>query len=655
MPLCAAVLLAVIPLRAQQIHSNSPDPEFGEVPDSLITMEEYAPFPDAPYLYAYKKLDISFKTDDRSIVAILDYHVIIKVFDGDAKQAALVGIPYYFENNMERITDIEGYTYGPEGGRTELDEEDIREININSRYNVKEFTMPAVTDGSVIEYRYRKTRRYIEELPDFYLAHVAPTAEARVSIRYPRYLRYRVIPSDFDGSLHTHTVRQDTSSLPRVFNVSRPAPVVTEHWTARDVQAVENLAYLSSINDYRGKLKFQLSEFGLPRQKLENSWDLVVAKLRKEQGIWDMIETEEGARALGREIASQFESPAAAQDSIYNYLNSNSRYNGARSPFSRTDSDSVLQGTSANQAAINQTLIAMLRGAGIEASPLLISTRQSGQINRSFPSFFQFNGQLVYSEIDGRGYFMDASFAHGFPNLIPVDTFNESGLLLDKNSYRWIALTPEKSLFSIRMKVDAELSGDGTLSGSVTTSNNGYSARLIREKLAEGQPVKTVVREALFSGYSEIELSDITVRSTGDRDRGVELKANFTIKNYARSFQDALEYRPMIVGYLMNNPFDQNRRNLPVTLDAPEHLVLDYQLTIPQGHSIDANSGNQQTELPGARLEEKYLVNGRSIDYQFHIDINRKQFEPGLYPQLLDLYERWVELSNSAWQIKRNS
>jgi hypothetical protein len=50
----------------------------------------------------------------------------------------------------------------------------------------------------------------------------------------------------------------------------------------RDIAAVDNEAYISSINDLRGRLKFQVSEFGRPRQPLDNSWEIVVAQIRRQ-------------------------------------------------------------------------------------------------------------------------------------------------------------------------------------------------------------------------------------------------------------------------------------------------------------------------------------------------------------------------------------
>lgn len=631
-----------------------PNAEFGQIPDSLLQMESYPHAPSAPYIYAYKDVKISFEEEDQSIVAILNYHVRLKVFDEEARQASVITIPYYFQNGVEMVDEIRGYTYQPDGSRTPLRQGDIRTINLNTRYNLKEFNMPEVSEGSVIEYTYRKKRQFIEELPDFYLAHQAPTAFAKATIEYPRYLRYEVVPVDFDGTVRHVEQRIDTSSVPKVFSIPQPDPMVLDHWITWNVPAIEQTAYLSSINDYRGKLKFQLEEFGIPRQTLENSWDLVVARLRRNQNPLSMIQQNARAYQLGKEISDQLGSLEQAQDSIFRYVNQQARFSDQQGAFSETPDTTVLKGSLADQPAINQTLIAMLRGAGIEAWPLLISTREYGKIDRSFPSFFQFNGLLAYSQINGKPYFMDASFSHSYPNMLPVQSYNETGLLLKDKEYEWTEIRPENSIFSIHINLDMELSPEGDLSGNIATKQFGYPARLVREKSAEGVPARDILQEAMFDGYGDITMNNVQVRNLAAYGDSVRMSADFTIENYAITYTDGIDFRPLVVGSLMSNPFEQQTRELPVTLDAPEELDLSFQLQIPEGYSLGRGTQNQSIALAGAQLNEAYRSLGQLVTYGYRIDISRKQFEPEQYPQLLDLYERWVELSNMEWRIKRN-
>lgn len=635
-------------------HAQSTDSqELSSIPDSLFNESRFQPAPYVPFLYSLKSLDVTFEETDGSIVAVLRYHVRVKIFDASVKEASVVGIPYYFEKDIERVSDIDAVTWHSPEERIPLSPEQIRTINVNSRYNVKEFTMPAVQDGSVIEYAYTVRRRYIEELPDFFLSHQVPTARARVSITYPPYLRYSVVAENFSQPLQNLTTRVDSSDVPKIFTYPQPELKVRETWIATNIPAVQEESYISSLDDYRSKLKFQLSEFGIPRQPLENSWGYVVAEIRRKQQILAKISANTKAAQIGANIRQAVETTQAVQDSIFRYVNERMNYSGSTSPFSSVSDEAVLAGEPSDQAAINQTLIAMLNGAGIEAYPALISTRESGQINISFASFFDFNGQLAYSTIDGETYFMDASFPYSQPNLIPVNTYNETALLLKSQTHEWVSVEPVKSKFAVQIEMEATLQLDGTLKGTIRSLNEGYPKQLMRRQYAQGKPESDIVAGAFFDSYADAALTASEINKLNSYAKPAEARAAFTLPGYATSFSNALEFRPMVVGNLMTNPFSEQQRDLPVTLDAPEKLDLIYRINLPAEYSVKQLPPDRIIQLPGATFKEQYSVDGQTLNYEYHINISRKRFPPDLYPRLQNLYNRWVNLSNSRWVISR--
>lgn len=642
------LLIGVTTGQAQQF----PDAQFGSIPDSLFGLQP--PDEGTPYMITNKELDVSFQELDDSIIAVLEHHLRIKIFDADEREASIVAIPYYFENDMERITTIEAYTYLPSGQREALSEQDIRTINVNSRYNVKEFAMPAVEDGAVIEYRYTIERQYIEELPDFYLAHEVPTNVAKMTITYPKYLRYKSFTENFDGELENDFVYQDTSSVPKVFTIPQPRPIVTERWMARDIPPVKEEPYISTLDDYRAKIKFLLSEFGIPRQELENNWEVVVARIRDKTNPWEPINRNSKAKAVGDSIAQALpDAPKAeVQDSIFRFLNERVNFSGTHTAYSQMPAEQVLDGESSNQAVINQTLVAMLRAAGIEANPVLISTRQSGKINMDFPSFYQFNGLMVRSEIDGESYLMDAGFPYSQPDLIPVDSYGNHGLVLREDSYEWIDINPDKSVFDISVDVDAELDADGTLRGTVEGVQQGYPAQIARQKRADGSSDSEILRQTLFDGYPQLAMENVKVENIMSPSEPVEFSAWFEIEDYATSFTDGLQYRPLIVGYRDENPFSGFDRNLPITLDAREKLDLSYSIKLPQGYSVDKDD-DQTIKFSGAGFEEQYDNESGQLNYRYQINIGRRNFSPDYFPPLFKLFERWVELSERSWLIER--
>lgn len=628
--------------------------DFGNISTEMLERE---PDHEYPFEYLTKRASIRFVEDSRGIRAIIDHLVRIKVYTDDQLEladASLISIPYYDADRMEQIQNLEAVTHLKNGRSVRLDDETVSTSQLNSRYNIREFEMPDAEEGAIFEYKYTVNRRYIEELPDFYLSHRVPTREAFITLQNERFLRYDTILENTDFSVDYSQQKIDTSSVPLVFSYKRPEPTLVERWYASDIPAVDPSAYVSSVDDLRGKVRFLISEFGIPRQPLDNSWELVAAQIRQNANPEELISQQDSLKDIGREIAGYFKKESAIQDSIFSYVNESVLYNGMNAVFA--DSlNHVLRGKPSNQAEINMTLLTMLRGGGIESYPLYISGRDYGRINQSFPSPYQFNRMLVHSHIDNSNRVMDASFAFSEPDLIPIESYNEQGFILREDSFEWINLTPEKSRFDLALNIDAELNSDGDLSGTLWAVTKGYPAQKIRSELSSGSTETDVAAANLMEIYGSEVIDRAVISKTGPDGHNVAVDVSFSIDEYAPSFSNGLEFRPMIVGYLFQNPFESTQRRVPITLDAPENLVINYSIKLPKGFTVDEKSGRRNILLPGAELSEQYQTNGNRIVYSFRIDISRKEFSADQYPELRRIYERWVELSNSNWLIEKQN
>ncbi len=622
--------------------------------DSLLQMDSYPPAPEADYFYAFKHANVTFERTGESIVARIEYRVRIKVLTESTEEASIVEIPYYYRDDMESVSQIQGTTYQPDGEKRSLNSSAIRTINLNTRYNVKEFTMPAVQEGSVVEYGYTVHRKYIEELPDFYFAHRVPTDHARITVHNPRYLRYKAVPVQSDTSLQYQRRRVDTSDVPRIFTVPRPEPLLIETWSAHHLPAVKDKPYLPSVNQYRSRIKFQMSEFGIPRQPLDNSWELVAAKIRRNSNPLEVIDRNTRIDTLARKVKRVVNGNKKVQDSLFRLVNKRMRYNGNTALSAERSPDSVLQGTPANQAAINQTLLRLLREAGIEKSwPLLISTSDKGMINKDFPSPLQFNAMLVLTSIRDSTYIMDASYSSSYPGLIPKNMNYGEGMLLRDQSMEWVDVTVPPSRNEMQFSVRGKLTPQGDLIAVMNGVADGYSARVVREKIKNGTSPEVTVEETFFPGYNDLTIDSVHLQSPNRDHKSLNLDIAFTLNEYAQDFKSGLRYNPMILGFLTENPFKSEMRQVPVFLDAPEYLTFDYRIRLPGSSSFSSTKSNRQQIIPGGVLSEQYQVEQESLSYQFNIEMSDKMYPPEVYPQFRSLYQRWVELSQQEWFIRR--
>lgn len=607
-----------------------------------------------PYEFILKESSVRMVEEGRSLIATVDYLIRIKVYSDDPMdhaEASLVGIPFYFADGIERVQHVEGITYQTDGRVTILQQNQLRTVDLNRRYRMIEFEMPDVEQGSVIEYKYRLERRYIEELPNFYFSERVPTRKAGLNFQNSNLIRYNIIEENADFDIRYTEQRIDTSNVPLIFTYRRPDPILLQRWEAENIPPVDSDSYVSSVDDVRGQLKFQISEFGIPRQPLENSWEFVTAQILRNNNPFEFIDYFPNLKELGSRIADHFSGLDETQDSIFAYVNSMAQFNGQGAVFAERDLNPVLEGEPANQAEINLTLLALLRGAGINAFPIYISGREFGRINRDFPSLFQFNRVLVMSEINGISKLMDASYSNSLPGLITVDSNNGHGMVVREDHHEWISLEPQLSRFNLEIQMDAILSENGDLFGTIIATASGYPSRLIRENLMSGTPYDRIIMSTFFDVYSDIVLTGSSIEVDSMNPDEVRIKSDFSISDYSVTYSDGIEFRPMIVGYLFNNPFESEQRRSPITLDAPESIKINYRIELPRGYRFDVSGETRNTRLDSASLFEEYFIDGNQIEYSFDIEILKKEFPAEDYIELRKIYNRWVELSNESWLI----
>ena len=607
-----------------------------------------------PYEFILKESSIRMVEEGRSLIATIDYLIRIKVYSDDPihrAEASLVGIPFYFADGIERVYHIEGITYQPDGRVSILQQNQLRSVDLNSRYRIIEFELPDVEQGSVLEYKYRLERRYIEELPNFYFSERVPTRKARLNFQNSNLVRYNIIEENTDFDVQFVEQRVDTSNVPLIFTYRRPEPILFQRWSAEKIPAIDSESYVSSIDDVRGQLKFQVSEFGIPRQPLENSWEFVTAQILRNNNPYEFISFFPHLMELGSQISENLSGLTEAQDSVFAYINRKAQFNGQSAVFAERGLNHVLEGEPANQAEINMTLLALLRGAGIDAYPMYISGREFGRINRDFPSLFQFNRVLIASEIDGIIQLMDASYSNSLPGLITIDSNNGDGMVVRQDHHEWIAVEPDLSRFMLDIELNASLSDRGDLSGTISATTYGYPSRTIRGDLQSGRAFDRIIAETFFDVYTDVVLTNSNVEVDSENPDKILIKSDFSISNYSTTFSDGIEFRPMVVGYLFNNPFESEQRRIPITLDGPEFINIQYNIELPPGYSFEVTGDTRSTSLPNASLYEEYFLDGNLLEYSFDIEISRKEFSAEDYAELRKIYNRWVQLSNEAWLI----
>jgi hypothetical protein len=127
-------------------------------------------------------------------------------------------------------------------------------------------------------------------------------------------------------------------------------------------------------------------------------------------------------------------------ETIFKFVKSNFNWNGLSDDFASQTAKEFLKTKTGNSADINLFLCAMLNAAGIQAYPVLLSTRSHGKILLDYP-FQQFiNYVIVTTRIDSLNIMLDATEPLCSFGMLPARCINEKGLIVNKEKTEWVPL-----------------------------------------------------------------------------------------------------------------------------------------------------------------------------------------------------------------------
>jgi hypothetical protein len=135
-----------------------------------------------------------------------------------------------------------------------------------------------------------------------------------------------------------------------------------------------------------------------------------------------------------RDLVAETESTRARVEVIYNHVSSEFQIDSTGFVLRPKHSNlkSLYKEKTGMRFEINLLLLEMLTMAGIEAWPVLISTKNKISFRRTC----EFNHMLVFADIDGAGVFLDASEKGCSVGELPPICLSGEGVLVDYNSSR---------------------------------------------------------------------------------------------------------------------------------------------------------------------------------------------------------------------------
>ena len=157
----------------------------------------------------------------------------------------------------------------------------------------------------------------------------------------------------------------------------------------KNIPAFKDESHITSVNDYIKKMNFQMSKINRPSggsEEIMTSWPELNDALLSHKNFGKYIKKAKKycKKILKSELKIADLSSKETSKNIIQYVKDNFTWNYFDSKYTSQSAKSFYENKRGNSADINLFLLALLREAGIECKPVILSTRNHGKINVDF-------------------------------------------------------------------------------------------------------------------------------------------------------------------------------------------------------------------------------------------------------------------------------
>ena len=426
----------------------------------------------------------------------------IKIYKKEGYDWASKNIRYYIGGSgiKEKIFFSNAITFNLVDGKIEkskLKSDGEFDEVINKYWGNKKITMPNVKEGSVIEYAYEIKSTILESPRDWVFQTSIPVNYSEYVMSIPEYFIYS---SNLKGFI-TPTIKVDKekssillTSKERVNNGRVTATNFSEDkiefietnttYIAEFLPAMNEESYVNNIDNYTVSLVQELAMTKFPNQPIKTystDWGDVAKTIYAYDDFGLELNKTGYFEDDLKSILAGLTSVEEKIDVIFSYVKSTVKWNDYYGYSCNDGVKKAYKDKTGNIAEINLMLTAMLRYAGLNANPVLVSTRSNG-IPR-FPNRTGFNYVIAAVENGANLTLLDASDQAVSPNVLPLRAVNWLGRLIRKDgSSDAIDLMPSR-LSNDLITMSYTIDDKGTVSGKYRRQQDNYNAMLSRNAI----------------------------------------------------------------------------------------------------------------------------------------------------------------------------
>ncbi|MBO9729998.1 MAG: DUF3857 domain-containing protein [Chitinophaga sp.] len=652
------------------LRATAQDPakmKFGKVDKQEFTIEKFDKDTGAHAIVLSEIGSSKFETDGNDLRLVYKVHRRIKVVDKNGYDVATVEVPLYkSETQEEKLQNLKAAAYNLENGEvveTKMDSKSVFSDKQDKSVMVKKFTLPAVKEGTIVEYTYTITSPYYRHLRSWDFQGEYPRLWSEYSVSIPEYFDYMLIPQGYekyvvktkDYSRSTFTFRNESHGGAGPSQTVTVTPNITNYkWALKDVPAIHSESFITTTDNYVNRMEFQLSAYNWPdqpRKPVQSTWDQLMKDMLKDPDMAGALDNNNGFLAgTVDELVKDAKTNREKAQKIFTWVRDNFTCTSYHALWMRKSLKTVFNTKSGTVADINILLVAMLKKAGLFASPAILSTRSNGYVYQFYPLYTRFNYVVATVNLGDENITLDASHPLlGFCRL-PSECYNGAARTVDEFATP-IALGADSLKEQKFTSVMLGKIKDGMMEGSFMQRPTYFESYAVRNKVKEkGQD--EFFKQIGKSYTGDMELKNKEIEDLKNLEDPVMVKYEFDMQ---LGNEDILYINPMLGEAYKSNPFKSMERKFPVEMTSVSDEVYSFNMDVPDGYVIDELPKPTIANFNENEGQFQYLIQQAEnhIQLRCRIKLNKANFGPDDYPTLREFFDLIVKKQAEQIVLKK--
>lgn len=578
-------------------------------------------------------------------------HIRIKILNDKGKDRADIHLHYINWKNEEDIKDITAQVYNldPSGNIvvTKVDKKQIFERQINKREAEKVFTFPDVKPGTIIEYKYKHTNI---GMINWYFQRSIPVKYSEFTFDYPATVDISFLPKCY---------------LPYEQKADNSASRTRRFFSMSNVPALRDEPYILNEDDYMQKIVSKTTAYenssGI-RQNITANWLQVIRFLMEDDDFGLQIKKEIPRTADLDAQLKTISDPYMRMKIIYQYVKKNMEWNGNPGIWALNGVKAAWKDKKGTTGEINLILINLLKDAGLNAKPILVSTHDNGLVNSAdagtfwSPGFYQFNKVLAKVSIGDNVYILDGTDKETPAHLIPPDVVATEGLVIEKIEtfeWGWESLWKDNLQYKNLVILRGNIDKDGKLGGVASINSYDY-ARL--SKIEAARKGKKEFTEKYFSSNNPGITIDSIALENLDAD-SLPLVQTVYFNQQISSSGDYQYFSVNLFTGLEKNLFVADQRVSDVFFGMLQNHSVIGNFSIPEGYQFEELPKNIKMIMPDTSIIVTRMsqVNDNRLTLRVNLEFKKPFYTTAEYEGFREFYKKLFDLLNEQFVIRKKA